>query len=242
MNSNQNQKNQRYIIYCDESGESSFSESSSYNHFTICTLSIPTDKIKKVKNTIKRKKAKLYKLGWPRNLEIKASILHGLQKNKSIPNSVKKSLNGDSFINEVLLSLKRACSPRIDYIVIKKSGIKDEKFKAAPYGIAYNFFAGKIIIPLILELKNCHFIIDQRNKEMHAQKHFDGYIETEVRGKAFENNVPVNLAIQHSDSRIAGLKAVDFFCWSIFRKFESNDSRFYETFEDLICQKERWYC
>ena len=233
----------KYFIYCDESGESSFSKDSAYDYFSICTLTIGEDKKNKIKNTMKRKTAKLYNMGWPKEIEIKASILHGLNSNNNISQDVKNNISGDEFIKEILLSLKNSCSPRIDYIAVGKDGLQDPSFRSAPYAIAYNFFAGKILIPIILECKDCFLTIDKRNKEMHAQRHFDGYIETKARGDAFEKKIDINLEIKHDESQNNfGLQVVDFFSWSIYRKIKNKDIRFFRIFEDLIHLKEEWYC
>lgn len=190
-----------------------------------------------------RKKGKLYKLGWPKDTEIKANIMHSLKWNKKIPIKIRKAMNGDEFIKEFLLSLKRSCRPRIDYIVVNKDGLRDESFRNAPYGIAYNFFAGKILVPIILEFKDCYLTVDKRNKEIHTQRHFDGYIETKARGSALEKGISIKLTIDHAESQTNyGLQAVDFLSWSIYRKIENNDSRFFKIFEDLIKIKEEWYC
>ena len=75
----------KYYIYCDESGEISFSSDSSYKCFSICALTIDEGKKNKIKNTMKRKNTKLYNLGWPKSIEIKANILHNMMLNKDIP-------------------------------------------------------------------------------------------------------------------------------------------------------------
>lgn len=231
------------FIYCDESGEASFSKNSVYKYFSICTLTIDEGKRSKIKNTIKKKKSKLYTLGWPKEIEIKANILHSLKSNPNIPQVVKDNVNGDNFIQEVLISLKNSCSPRIDYIIVNKEGLKPGTFDKAPYGIAYNYFAGKILIPIILDCKDCYLTIDKRNKEMHNHMHFSGYIETKVRGDAMEKGIDINLEIKHGESQNeSGLQAVDFFSWSIYRNFAHNDSRFLDIFTELIKIKEKWYC
>lgn len=231
------------FIYCDESGESSFSEITAFKFFSVCTMTIEETKRKKIRNTMRKKSAKLYRLGWPRELEIKATNLHNLKNNKEIPQAVKNLIDGDKFIEEILFSVKHACQPRIDYIVVNKDGIKDPSFRSSPYGITYNFFAGKVLVPLILEIKDCFLTVDKRNKEMHNQKHFDGYIETRVRGDAFEKGIDLELEIKHDDSQTNyGLQAVDFFSWSIYRTIARNDERFFRIFKDLVKIGEKWYC
>jgi hypothetical protein len=233
----------KYFIYCDESGESSFSDKSIYEYFSICTLTIDDNKRTKIKNTIKRKTAELYNLGWPKGIEIKASVLHGMKMNNNIPQKTKDTITGDVFIEKILTSVKNACSPRIDYIVVRKDGLKDPSFRNAPYGIAYNFFAGQVLIPIFLEYKDCFLTVDKRNKEMHSQRHFDGYIETKARGDAFEKGININLEIKHDESQTNyGLQAVDFFSWGIYRKVVKKDFRFFKIFNDLVQTNKEWYC
>ncbi len=233
----------KYFIYCDESGETSFSEKSTSDYFSICTLTIEETKRKKIQNTLRRKKSKLYKIGWPKGIEIKANVLHGLRFNPNIPQEIKKNINGDEFIKEVLDSVKNSCFPRVDYIIIKKDGLTSPSFMKAPYGIAYNYFSGIILIPRILDCKDCYLTIDKRNKEMHNHKHFDGYIETHARGKALEQKIDINLEIKHAESHLEyGLQAVDFFSWSIYRNFASKDKQFLDIFKNLVKIGQKWYC
>jgi len=233
----------KYFIYCDESGETSFSKDSKHQHFSICALTVEESQRNKIKNTIRRKHAKLYRKGWPKDIEIKASLLHGLNFNKKIPLKLKKSITGDQFIKETLKSLKNSCSPRIDFFAVNKDEIVDEEFKHASYGIAYNYFAGKLLIPLIVNCRDSYITLDERSKETHSQMHFNGYLETQVRGYAIENNLNIRLEIEHANSRNNyGLQAVDYFSWSIYRKIEHNDESFFNIFKNLIKTKERWYC
>jgi hypothetical protein len=231
----------RYLIYCDESGDVSFSQRSTAKYFSICTLTIDENKESKIENVMKRKRAKLYRLGWPKNIEIKASILHSMKFRRHIPQEVKQKVNGDKFIKEVLTSLKYSCSPRIDYIIVRKDRLTDPSFRSAPYGIAYNFFAGRVLIPLILSYKNCVLTVDRRNKEVHSQKHFDGYIETKAYDEAFEKHIAINLQIDHAAFDY-GLQAVDFFSWSVYRRINRKDKSFFRIFEELVGTKQEWYC
>ena len=121
--------------------------------------------------------------------------------------------------------------------------MKSLSFKNAPYGVIYNFFAGKILVPIILNYKDCFLTVDKRNKEMHNQKHFDGYIETKARGDAFEKETELHLEIEHGESQVNyGLQAVDFFSWSVFRKATNKDLKFFRIFEELVQINEEWYC
>jgi len=81
-----------------------------------------------------------------------------------------------------------------------------------------------------------------KNKETHENKHFREYLETKVAGTALERGIDVNLTIQGLNSKESyGLLAVDYFSWSIFRKFEYNDNRFFELFKHKLKRRREWY-
>lgn len=237
-----------YFIYCDESGESSFSEKSFFKYFLLTSLTIRKDQRQKIIRTLKRKYAHLYKLGWPKNIEIKASTLNALDNprelssNKNIPESVKKQINGKEYIKEILSSLSRCCEFEIDYFIVNKDGIRSPYFREASYGIAYNFFAGKLLPRIIIEKESTFLIMDQRNKETHNKKNFDDYIKSQVLGAILKTEKNIDLKIDHSSSNeVYGLQAVDYFCWAINRKFTKKDNSFKNIFWDKINRSEHWY-
>jgi hypothetical protein len=233
-----------YLTYCDESGNSSFSEQSikKSNYFCVCSLTIKTDQERTLNNIIKTKSKHLYKIGWPKEYEIKANRLYGLKRDSIIPSQVKQKINGDEYIQEILNKVSGVVSPRIDYIGVDKAKITSHNLKTAPYGIAYNYFAGKMLIPLIIELESIDLIIDQRNKEAHEFKHFDGHIKTKIIEETENENKKIRLRIHHKEShQIKGLQVVDFFSWAIFRKIRSDDDRFFNVFKDQINIEEKWY-
>jgi hypothetical protein len=61
---------------------------------------------------------------------------------------------------------------------------------------------------------------------------FDNFILLQLKGK-IDPSVP--LGISHLDSCANYcLQAVDLFCWGIFRKYETNDTVWYDAFKDKI--------
>ena len=231
-----------YLTFMDESGGIGFSEKSIYKYFVMTALTIEEGIERKIKAIMKKKKAKLYNLGWPRDVEIKAVTLHNLRRNKKIKQMLTSPTNGDNYIQEVLISIKNSCHPRIDYLAINKDGIKDKSLKSADYGIAYNLFAGKFLCPLVKELKIVKLFADPRNKERHSKKHFEAYIKTEIIKMTVDDKIETKFDIQQPYSHMnLGLQAVDFFSWSIYRYFVNNDSRFYDVFSDLIVNGNKLY-
>jgi len=232
-----------HLIFMDESGDISFSTTSESKYFTITCLTINEVDEKKINNTIKNKKVKLYNLGWPRQIEMKANTLHVMKYIRKIPASVKSVINGDDYILEILKSVRNSCQLRIDYIVVNKDRIKKPSLRNAEYGIAYNFFSWKLLRPMITHLKSCKLIVDPRNKELHSKKHFEGYIETEALKLAMSSRIAISFDIEQPNSHVRlGLQAVDFFSWSVNRLNINKSRRFYDVFRDLVVLKFRWYC
>lgn len=231
------------LIFMDESGDISFSPDSNSKYFTITCLTIDEAIKNKIKNTMRHKKHKLYKLGWPRNVEVKATNLHGMKHDWRIPQKVKDVINGDGYIVKIIESIKYSCQPRIDYITINKDRIQKVSLRQAEYGIAYNFFSWELLRPIVIHLKNCKLIVDPKNKERHSKRHFEGYIGTEALKLKMGSRIAISFDIEQPDSHMSlGLQAVDFFSWSINRHITGKGSQFYDIFRDLIVIGKRWYC
>lgn len=168
---------------------------------------------------------KLLKNGWPKQVEIKAAHIFRTRFMKNIPSTYKYKNNPTPLLREVLTKLSN-CDIEVDYISVKKEKLSDS-LKAAPFGIVYNYLAGQLLSARFKSSAKVHLIVDAQNKEVHSGKHFDGYIET----KAFESSPNIRLLqIEHLDShRDRRLRAVDYFAWAVFRKYEHNDERFYNV-------------
>lgn len=219
-------------LFLDESGECSFSSKSAYRHFLITILSVDPSAMNIMKNNLKRKFVGLIKKGWDKTQEAKA---YEVFKNRKF---------GAKAISEVLDSLSRIDTLEISYVIVNKDKITNKAFRSAPYGTAYNYFTGVLLSELIFEdrFHDVHLIYDVKNKEAHENKHFREYLETKVAGTALERGIDVNLTIQGLNSKESyGLLAVDYFSWSIFRKFEYNDSRFFELFKHKLKRRREWY-
>lgn len=217
-------------LYLDESGECSFSEESVFKHFLITVLSIDTQFSGIIKSKLKRQFAKIINNGWNKNEEIKASALYYYGKVQSIMD-----------ILQTLLAIK---SLDIHYIIINKHKINNQSFRNSSYGISYNYFTKIILTELIFQdnFLDIDLIYDLRNKETHAKKHFKQYLETEILGLSLENEKPVTLSIEGIHSKQCyGLMAVDFFSWSVYRKFEYGDDRFYTLLANNLGRKREWY-
>lgn len=221
-------------LFLDESGELGWHQNSS-KYFVIAILS--TDTPKKLGNSLKKEKAKLYNLGWPKDLEIKGSTLYGSNREPRIPAAIsdKRFEYLESIISRVL---DAACVPH--YCVVRKSRIT-QNLRNAPYGIAYNYFSGKLLCRVYKDRFNgpITLIVDRRSKETHGNLPFDGYIQTHIITECEHTHA---FHIRHEESHVfPGLQAVDFVSWGLFRHYEHGDNRFYKLITSKIGICDNWY-
>ena len=147
-------------------------------------------------------------------------------------------------MKQVVSSLVSIPSLEVSYLIVNKRRIQNQSFKNAAYGIGYNYFSGVLLSELVFQdsFHNVNIIYDPRNKETHQKKHFREYLETRILGNALENEVDISLSITSEDSsKCYGLLAVDYFSWSIFRKFEYGDDSYFSLIQDKLKRRREWY-
>ena len=219
-------------LFLDESGECSFSDHSNYKHFLLAIISLDIDKAKIIKVKLMREFRNLIRKGWNKNVEIKASSLY---KNRKF---------GKKSVFQILETLLKVESIQFHYLVVNKNRIENQSFRSAHYGIAYNYFSGVLLSELVFQdgFHEIDLTYDLRNKETHQKRHFKEQLETKIYGMSFEQGIPVEMKIEGLMSdKSYGLRAVDFISWSIFRRFESNDNRFFDKISGKIGRARQWY-
>lgn len=223
-----------HYIFLDESGEFGFSEGSS-SHLLIALLDTPDPK--RLKNVMRKEKKRLHDLGWPKDLEIKGTNLFSSDRNPNVPRVISENKN-----HHIARIITRILSVdvRPNYSIVNKSRIA-QNLRNAPYGIAYNFFAGNLLCKLHNRAMNFDttLVVDQRNKETHAHMPFDGYIQTRI---ITDCNHEHAFEIRHEESHLwLGLQAVDFISWGLFRLHEHKDKTFSELIKPSIHICDSWY-
>lgn len=223
-----------YDVFVDESGEFG-QKSGSSKFFLIAALS--TANKKALNKRIKKEKAILYNDGWPGDIEIKGTSLWGSHHNSRIPQRI--SANRIDILKRIITSI--VLSPvKVHYSIARKERLAPH-IRSAPYGVAYNWLAGKLLTRAYPE----HFsgplnlIVDQRNKETHSKMKFDGYVETQLVCECSHTH---HLAIEHAESHaIPGLQAVDFLSWGLFRYYEHDDNTFRPLILPALGYRDAWY-
>ena len=219
-------------LFLDESGECSFSPNSRYKYFLITIISIDDSEYSTLKNRLKRQFSYFIRQGWNRTKEIKASELY------------KDRRFGASTVLRVLNAIMQLNTLKISYLVVNKNNITHQPFRGAPYGIGYNYFTGVLLSELVFQDNISYFQLtyDERNKETHPNKRFVEYLQTKIYGSALELNSDVAFTlIKGKSQEVYGLMAVDFICWSLFRKFEYSDNSFFNVFKRNILRRREWY-
>lgn len=220
-------------LFLDESGETCFKETSDYKHFLITIVYVNNSDGNKIKSYLKRCFVEnFYNKGWNKNEELKAVSVY------------KNEKYGSDGIIKVIESLVKINSLQINYIIVNKTNIKSQNLKDASYGIAYNYFTGHLLEDLIFngKLHKVNLIYDKRNKETHKNMPFQEYLKTHILRLSVEKDLDITLLFDGKDSRDCfGLKAADFLSWSIYRRFELKDDRFFKLIANKIGKKHEWY-
>ena len=214
-------------IYQDESGCFGFNTGSS-KYFVVALL-CPSNS-KHLSNVVRKFKGTLINNGWPKQIEVKAHNLFVSRTDIRIPQQYKFKNTPDMPIFSFLAKLANF-DLEIDAIVVLKEKIH-ENLRPIPNGILLNYFSGRVLVDRIVKYDDVHLFVDETSKQTHDVQHFDGYIQT---GVFLSKKRYFPFEIVHGNSNVInGISAVDFISWSIFRKYEFGDSRFYDVFKKKI--------
>lgn len=223
-----------YHLYIDESGEFGRKEGSS--QYFIMTA-INTQFPKSLRKRLWKKKAELYGLGWPKDIEIKGTSLWGSHHNPKIPTVI--SDKRAHHINAVLSAVLNG-PVRVYYSVVRKAGLKPHLFEAED-GILFNWIAGNLLVRAYPNrfAGPLNIIVDQRSKETHNKLKFDWYVENRLIADAGHDKT---LNISHGESHTEfGLQAVDFISWALFRSIEHGDDQFIHSIAHSVDFVDNWY-
>ena len=182
-------------------------------------------------------KGALIHAGWPRDIEIKAHNLYMANADARIPNTYKYKNSPIEPIKGILNRIC-GCDIEIDGIVILKEKIKDG-LRTLPYGILFNYFSARVLVDRITKYEDVHIYVDETSKQTHDQQTFDVYIKN---GALITKGYNFPLEIVHGKSHIVqGISAADFIVWSMFRKYEHNDSMFYDIIKQKFTTFKKYY-
>lgn len=201
-------------IYLDESGDLGFSSKSS-KYFVVAAL-LPKDMLRIEKCITKVRKERL--------------------PNKYKKISELKYHNSDNIIKRRILQCISRAEIDIAYAVLRKRHVH-EKLRNKP-NILYNFLCGSLIgnIFRIYHINNKVKIIVDRSMTGINREAFDEYIGYMALMNKTEMFNPDYLEISHVDSsQDKCIQAVDFVAGAIARKYEREESVFYDVIDENVC-------
>lgn len=198
-------------VYLDESGDLGFKEGSS-GYFVITIMK--TNDVTRISRCVKRIRQ--------RRLKKKHMKIPELKANNSSPEIRRRFLRDivkhDFEIHCIILPKEKV----YDYLKTKKHRL-------------YNYIIGCVLPGAVAFLRSIEIIVDKRSNKRVLREDFDDYIKMKIEERFFFRKPQVK--ISHYDSENdAGLQAVDFISWSIFRKYERDDTEYY----DIIKSKIKW--
>jgi hypothetical protein len=221
-------------IYQDESGCFGFNAGSS-KYFVVALLCPKNSK--HVSNVVRKFKGSLIKDGWPKQIEIKAHNLFVSKTDGRVPNHYKYKNTPEAPIFSILTKLTN-CDIEIDAVIVLKEKIH-QKLRPLPNGILLNYYSGRVLVDRVIRYDDVHLYVDETSKQTHDSNHFDGYIQI---GVFLTKKQYFPFEIVHGNSNVIyGIAAADFISWSIFRKYEFNDSRFFDVFRNKIQTFKKYY-
>ncbi|MBU8934163.1 MAG: DUF3800 domain-containing protein [candidate division Zixibacteria bacterium] len=224
-------------FYMDESGDSTgFTSPRSSSTFNIALVKVAGPN--QIRAICKRFCAAQISAGWPKDTEIKASLLFGASKNRDIPSSYRHKDRPQDQTMLLLDKLSRA-DMEIDYLTIKKQNVY-RNLKTAPPFVLYNFLSGKLIELNLGDYADIDLYYDERNKEIRPKLNFQSYVTTIVYTKTKFESVAFKMYPCDSAANYC-IRIADFVSWSVFRKFEYGDSRFLDILAPKIKHGEAWF-
>ncbi len=203
-------------IYLDESGDLGFSEKSS-NYFIITLLLAKEPSgVKKCIKKIRHKKLKSQ-----------------MQKLPEI-----KAYNSNDRIRTLVIKCLMSKNIEVHTIILNKNKIR--KILQGEKMNLYNYLAGMLIEECALfKYPSITLVVDRRTSKYNVIREFDHYIKFKIKSQV---SIKAKLQIQHKNSSSdGGLQAVDFISWSIFRKYEWKDAKFYDLIKEKISVEKRLF-
>lgn len=201
-----------WFLYLDESGDLGFDfvNKKPSKFFTVTILAVSEASrnraiINGVKKTLKRKLKK-------KTVEIKGS---------------KTSLELKRYFYKQLKDVKFG----LYSLTLNKRRVFEELTKQKAR--VYNYISRLVLdqIPFEEAISRVYLFIDKSKSKPEIEE-FNSYIIRQLQGR-LDPKVPLEISHPSSNENKA-LQAVDMFCWGIFRKYERQDTSWFDTFKSKV--------
>ncbi len=169
----------------------------------------------------------------PKNLSRIMKRLRERKLNKKLRQLPEiKANNSNRMIREYVLNQVRVANCDIYAIVVEKSKIFDYLYEVKDK--LYNYLCGKLMDRLNVKVGKLVITVDKKHTNTLFRADFDSYIKRKRATFLESRSIEINHAPSYSKNE---LQVVDFVVWSINRKFNSGDDRYFKIIEDKIVNK-----
>jgi len=223
-------------MFMDESGDSTGFGPGGSSTFNIALVKVSDSRT--IRRISKRFCAYQINAGWPKLIEVKASLLFGAKWNRNIPDAYKYKACGDKQILSLLDSLVRT-EVRVDYLTIKKQNVV-KNLQTAPAFVLYNYLSGKLLGFNLKRERHIKLHYDMKNKEAKPKLNFASYLTTTLYTESPFDDFQLEFFPCDSMTDYC-IRVADFVSWSVFRNFESGDSRFLDVLKPKVEYGYAWY-
>src|SRR3989344_4744008 len=203
-------------LFLDESGDLGFNPKKKNSKYFVITILFASDKKpleKIVKNVHKSLRKKVKRLN--------GGVLHSVKEKPATRKRLLKSLSEkDISIMTIYLNKSKVYTH-----------LQDEKHIL--YNYVANILLDRIMTKHLDKDREITLIAAKRETNKFLNIGFKDYLENQLRNK---HKALIAVEIK-TPSEEKALRAVDFACWAIFRKYEIGDDLYYDLFKKIIIEE-----
>lgn len=203
-------------LFLDESGDLGFDPKKKNSKYFIITILFASDKkplesiVKKIHKNLRKKVKKL-----------SGGILHAV-KEKPITRRRLLRLLADKDISIMAIRLNKSKV---------YTHLKDEKHVL--YNYVTNILLDRVMTKHLDKSNEITMIAAKRETNKFLNYNFKNYLENQLKNK-HKKRIKIEIKMPSEEK---SLQAVDFACWSIFRKYEHGDDSYYLLIKKIIVEE-----
>jgi hypothetical protein len=208
------------IIYFDESGDLGFDKqkSKSSKYFVItCLISSDSGAV----NKIIKKAFRKIKNNKRKSISNRGQSLH----------ANKESIRIKTFVLDLISKEKDSFT--IASLILNKKDVytKLHNKKHELYNYLSNILLDRILQNKLINLNEpIALVASRRETNQYLNQRFHQYLVNNIKNN---HGIPIDIEIK-PHTKDTGLQVVDFIAWSVFRKYEYNDSMYFNIIKDNV--------
>jgi hypothetical protein len=208
-------------IFLDESGDLGFDPKKQNSRNFVVTILATTDK-KPIEKCVTRVHKSLRK----KVKKLSGGVLHS---HKEKPSTRTKLL---TLLNKQDISVMAICLNKTKVY----TNLQNEKHVL--YNYVTNILLDRILSKRLLpSLSQITLVAAKRETNKFLNDNFVTYLKDQAKQK---HNIQIEIVIKNTAEE-KGLQAVDFICWAIFKKYETEEDQYYKIIKEKIVEENKLY-